>query len=270
MSVPIVSGPDRQRILDAALPLQMVRNRLCADWERGLATDVDVELLPSREDAQNRVWELCTESEELVAVSHPAINGVATYRQAHRVNEDMVSAGVRMTSLFDIPGGPTPVTELILRSPEMPYYMGYGPMKLKVFNHRTVLVEGPYVEGSRSLMLISRPDAVAAAMHYIEAVKSCAVAVSDLVDDSVELTQRQHATARLLLEVSTDEAIARMLNVSVRTVRSDIAGLAHALGAPNRFAAGARYSILVNTSRSFQEAALGAYDSLPVAALERS
>jgi DNA-binding CsgD family transcriptional regulator len=267
MTVPIVSGPDRQRVLDAALPLQMVRNRLCADWERGLPADVDVELLPSRGDAQERVWELCLGSRQLVAVSHPDLNGVDVYRQAHRVNEAMVAAGVRMTSLFDIPAGPTPVTELILRSPEMPYYLGYGPMKLKVFNQRTVLVEGPYVDGSRSLMLISRTDAVAAAMHYVEAVKSCAVAVRDLVADHVDLTQRQHTIARLLLEVSTDQAIARILDVSVRTVRSDIAAFTQALGAPNRFAAGARYSVLANTNRAFYEAALRAHESLDLAEL---
>lgn len=267
MSVPIVSGPDRQRILDAALPLQMVRNRLCVEWERGLPADVDVEVLPSQDDAQQRVWELCDGSQELVAVSHPEL---AAYRRARRMNEEFVAAGGRMTSLFDVPVGPTPVTELILRAPEMPYYLGYGPMKLKVFNRRTVLVEGPYVDGSRSLLLISRPDAVAAAMHYIEAVKSCAVAVRDLVADSVELSQRQHAIARLLLEVSTDQAIARILDVSVRTVRSDIAAFTEALGAPNRFAAGARYSVLVNTSRSFHEAALSADEVLNPATVERN
>lgn len=266
MSVPIVSGPDRQRILDAALPLQLVRNRLCADWERGLPTEVNVEVLSSRERAQERVWEVCHGSNELVAVSHPELNGVATYRRSHQVNQEMVEAGVRMTSLFDIPGGPTSVTELILRSPEMPYYVCFGPMKLKILDRRSVLVEGPYVDGSRSLMLISRPDAVAAAMHYVDAVKSCAVAVRDLVSDPVDLTQRQHAIARLLLEVSTDQAIARVLGVSVRTVRSDVAAFTQALGAPNRFAAGARYSVLVNTSRSFHEAALSAQESFSLAA----
>lgn len=270
MTVPIVSGADRQRVLDAALPLQLVRNRLCTDWERGLPEDVNVELLPSREDAQERVWELCLSSRELVAVSHPDPDGVVVYRQAQQVNEELVAAGVRMTSLFDIPCGPTPVTEMILRSPEMPYYLGYGPMRIRVFDRRTVLVEGPYVDDSRSLMLISRPDAVAAAAHYVEAVKSCAVAVRDLVADSVDLTQRQHAIARLLLEVATDEAIARFPDVSVRTVRSDIADFTQALGAPNRFAAGARYSVLVNTSRTFYEASVSAGEGLAPTALERS
>lgn len=270
MSVPIVSGPDRQRVLDAALSLQMLRNRLCAGWERSLPADVGVELHRDPHDAQRRVWDMCRDTRELVAVSQAELLGIDNYRRADRVNQEMVAAGVRMTSLFDVPGGPTPVTEMILRSPEMPYYLGYGPMRLKVFDRRTVLVEGPYVDSSRTLLLISRPDAVAAAMHYIEAVKSCAVAVRDLVNDPIDLTQRQHAIARLLLEVSTDQAIARILGVSLRTVRSDIAAFTQALGASNRFAAGARYAVLVNTSRAFRDAALGVDETLHLATLERS
>lgn len=163
-----------------------------------------------------------------------------------------------MTSLTDVSGGASATTELILAAKHLPYYVGFGPMQMKVFDRRIVLVEGPDHEGYRSLMLIERQEAVSAALHYAKVVQSYSVAVRDLPDDDVVLTPRQHAIARMLAENQTDPAIARTLNVSVRTVRADMAALHDCFGATNRFAAGVRYAVLLSASRSFQDAAMDA------------
>lgn len=253
MSLPTLSAKDRQRVLDASLPLQLLRAKLC---DTRLPAGVHVEVYPvDTPDAQNRVRELVDQACELVSVTHPATVSLAAYRRSIRYNEQAVERGVSMTSLTDVSGGASAITELILAAKHLPYYIGFGPMQMKVFDHRTVLVEGPGGEGCRSLMLIERQEAVAAALHYANVVRSYSVAVRDLPDEDVALTPRQHAIARLLAENQTDPAIARSLNVSVRTVRADIAAIHGCFGANNRFAAGVRYAALLSASRPFQDAA---------------
>jgi len=53
-----------------------------------------------------------------------------------------------------------------------------------------------------------------------------------------DLTDRQERIGRLLATGAKDEAIARRLGVSLRTVRSEISRLTEALGARSRFQAG--------------------------------
>lgn len=55
---------------------------------------------------------------------------------------------------------------------------------------------------------------------------------------SEELTERQECIGRLLATGAKDEAIARRLGLSLRTVRSEISRLTEALGARSRFQAG--------------------------------
>lgn len=265
MSLPILSANDRQRVLDACLPLQLLRARFC---EAEPPAGVDLEVYPVRkQEVQERVNDLCDHATDLVSVSNPTAVSLAAYRQNHRHNERAVQRGVSMTSLVDLSGGgPSAITELILASKHLPYYIGFGPMLMKILDRRIVLVEGPYVEGSRSLMLIDRTEVVSAALHYAAVVKSCSVAVCDIPSDHVELTPRQHAIARLLAENQTDGAIARSLNVSVRTVRGDMSTIHESFGATNRFAAGVRYAVLLSTSRSFQDAAMDALASSRVEA----
>lgn len=265
MSLPILSAKDRQRVLDASLPLQLLRAKLC-ESERPAGVHLEVYPLGTPE-IQDRVNDLGNQAADLVTVSHPTAVTLAAYRQSIRYNERAVERGVSMTSLVDLSGGgPSAISELILASKHLPYYIGFGPMLMKVLDRRTVLLEGPAVEGARSLMLIERTEVVSAALHYAAVVKSCSVAVRDIPSDHVELTPRQHAIARLLAENQTDPAIARSLNVSVRTIRGDMATIHERFGATNRFAAGVRYAVLLSTSRSFQDAAMDAFASSRVEA----
>lgn len=247
---------DRQRILDAALPLLLIRARLCAD-RRGSQHGVEVERFSTAGHAQDRVADLCRVPDELLAVTQLAGLDHATYPEIMQRNEAAVQRGQRMASLFDITGAPLATAETLLNARHMPYYFGFGPVRLKVFDQRTVLVDGPPDIETPSIMLISRPDAVAAALGYIKVVKSYSVAVGDLRRDPVELTQRQHAIARLLAQGAGDSEISRTLSVSVRTVRAEVAAFSEALGVGTRFAAGVQYGVLLCTSQSFRDAAAG-------------
>jgi DNA-binding NarL/FixJ family response regulator len=56
-----------------------------------------------------------------------------------------------------------------------------------------------------------------------------------------DLTPRQAEIVRLLARGALDESIARQLQVSVRTVRAEVAAILSELGAASRFEAGVRY-----------------------------
>jgi DNA-binding CsgD family transcriptional regulator len=254
---PNLPARDRQRILDAAMPLLVIRARLCAD-RAGDRHGVEVERFGSAAHAQERVAELCRVPDELIAVTQLAGLDHTTYPEIMRRNESAVQRGQRMTSLFDITGAPLATAERLLNARHMPYYFGFGPVRLKVFDRRTVLVDGPPTIETPSIMLISRPDAVAAALGYVKVVRSYSVAVGDLVRDPVDLNRREHAIARLLAEGASDSAIARTLSISVRTVRADVAALSEALGASTRFAAGVKYGVLLSTDRAFRDASVEA------------
>ncbi|WP_161962332.1 helix-turn-helix transcriptional regulator [Nocardioides speluncae] len=197
--------------------------------------------------------EVCMAASELTAVTI-AKGGSSTLRLS-RSNELAVAKGQRMTSLFDLSHGRTQQAEYVLSHPEMPYYVGFGPMQMKVLDRRTVMAAGPPVAERVSVMLIERPDAVAAAMHYTAVVKSKSVAVRDLVLEPVDLTARQHAVAQLLAQGHGDDSIARTLGISVRTARAEFAVLSTALNAASRFAAGFKYAMLVNSTPAMTAAA---------------
>lgn len=255
--VPNLPTRDRQRILDAALPLLLIRARLCSD-RVGRQHGVEVERFATAGHAQERVAELCRVPDELTAVTQLAGLDHTTYPEMTRRNERAVEEGQRMTSLFDITGGPLSMAEILLNARHMPYYFGFGPVRLKVFDQRTVLVDGPPTIETPSIMLISRPDAVAAALGYVKVVKSYSVAVADLAQDPVDLTGRQHAVARLLAQGAGDSEISRTLSVSVRTVRAEVAAFSEALGVGTRFAAGVKYGVLLCTSQSFRDSSVDA------------
>lgn len=257
MSIPAPSLParDRQRLLDAAMPLLVIRARLCAD-RAGDRHGVKVQRFDSAASADDRVAELSGPPDELVAVTQLAGLDHTAYADLTRRNERAVQDGQQLTSLFDITGGSLPTAESLLNAHHMPYYFGFGPVRLKVFDRRTVLVDGPPTIQTPSIMLISRPDAVTAALGYVEVVKSYSVAVGDLARDPVDLNRREHAIARLLAEGATDSVIARALSLSGRTVRADVAALSEALGAGSRFAAGVKYGVLLCTSQAFRDASV--------------
>lgn len=82
MTLPILSALERQRVLDASLPLQLLRARLC-DASRPAGVQLEAYPVESPE-VQNRVRELGDQAHELVSVSHPATYPLATYRQSLR------------------------------------------------------------------------------------------------------------------------------------------------------------------------------------------
>lgn len=234
---------DRQRIRDAALPIQVLRAQILPTVTIGRTDEVWAAQFP-RFSPEIGQWvrDRCAEAKELLAVSH-TLGGFERNRESFAFNEELVRRGVRMLSLFDVTDLDDEIADFLISRPDLPYHFAYGPLPIKVFDRRSVMLEGPVVPDGLSVMVVSRPDVVSTALHYLKAVRDRAVPVRDFAADAVQgLTHRQHAIARLLSEGLSDDTIADRLGLSVRTVRYEVAKLLQALGASTRFAAGARYA----------------------------
>jgi DNA-binding CsgD family transcriptional regulator len=235
--------PVRQQVWDASLRLQVVRARFCDEWLAGRRQGVEVRVF-GRDSLGLRDWlhDLCWDCVELTAVTSTQCQSVESFAPSHKLNQVLVERGVRMTSFFDITGGTDAMTEFLIAAEEMPYHLAYGPIQLKVFDGERVVVEGPIVDGQRSLMMIGGLEAVNAAGQYLRAVRETAVRASELAEPEADLTSRQQVIAELLCEGCTDDQIAERIGLSVRSVRYEVARLLEALQVRTRFAAGVRYA----------------------------
>ncbi|MFC0626706.1 helix-turn-helix transcriptional regulator [Kribbella deserti] len=235
----------RQVVLDAALRLQVVRARYCDEWLAGTPCPVEVQPFTSAHGGV-RDWlrELCDGADELVAVTSTRCQTLETFVPSHRFNRELIERGQRMTSFFDPSGGPDVLTEFIIAAEDMPYHLACGPIQLKLLDGERVVLEGPVIDNTRSLMLISGPEVVNAAGQYLRAVRQSSIRASALRDTEVQLSARQQVIAEQLSEGCTDDQIAERLDLSVRTVRYEVARLLEALQVPTRFAAGVRYAHL--------------------------
>lgn len=183
---------------------------------------------------------------ELLAVTLGTYTDLAAFLPSHHLNKEFRDKGLKMLSIYDYAAtASTPfMVRFLAETDEVPYLFGYGPVQLKVIDRREVIMEGPSDDGARALLCASDHGLVEAALAYVNAVRATAVPARSF-SRGLALTSRQHAVAGLLATGQTDEKIADVLGVSVRTVRSEIAQLFKVLGATSRFAAGLRYSQMV-------------------------
>ncbi|WP_049797290.1 helix-turn-helix transcriptional regulator [Kribbella flavida] len=239
----LVHFPSRQQVWDASLRLQVVRARCCDEWAAGHPVDAEVEVFGS-DHLGMRHWlhDLCWNAGELVTVTSTQCQTVEGFAPSHKLNQVLVERGTRMTSFFDTDAGSDTMTDFLIAAEDLPYYLACGPIQLKLLDGERVVVEGPVVEGRRSLMLMSGREAVNAAGQYLRAVRETAVRASELREADADLTSRQQVIAELLGEGCTDDQIAERIGLSVRSVRYEVARLLDALNVRTRFAAGVRYA----------------------------
>lgn len=232
----------RQVVLDASLRLQLLRARYCDEWLAGRGA-AEVHFFGS-DVTTLRDWmqDKLASCDELIAVTTIRGQTLEGFVPAHRFNQQLVERGVRMTSYFDPSDSADPLRDFIIAADDMPYYFACGVLQVKVLDGNRVVIEGPRVDGQRSVMLVRGEEVVNATRRYLKAVRDTAVRACEFRDHTVDLTARQHVIARQLEEGLTDDEIAARLRVSVRTVRYEVARLLEVLEVSTRFAAGVRYA----------------------------
>lgn len=145
-------------------------------------------------------------------------------------NRRVRADGLRMISVFDEHGTDEAARRLLEREPDDAYLFGYAPLQMRLINGDTVWLPGP--KQPLSILRLTSGRAVGAAMRYWHAVlETCYPCRMDPATDEA-LTHRQRCILDLLLQDKTDEEVSRILQVSVRTVRGDVAAMMAATGCP--------------------------------------
>lgn len=155
-------------------------------------------------------------------------------------NAYFVEAGLHMVSVWNY-SGVDPDARLML-SGEDPavYFFGFAPLQMKITNGTSVLLDGPTIQGERTVMEVRDTACLSAARSYWDAVMATTYPCEAETAALDDLSPRQRRIVTLMLTSSSDDQIARKLGVSVRTVRADIAAVLDLLDAPTRFVAGLR------------------------------
>lgn len=248
----------RQAALDAAAVLQVRRSEIAATLAGGGHPGAQVVPAVSGLVGINLWMREASRAWRDVRSVRPA-GTLAHLRTSVPHNRLLVETGLKMVSLFDY-DGLEPAGRLLLAGESLgEYVLGVGPVQMKIVDRRYVILQGPFVDGESTLMTVTAPDCLELAWRYWAAALASSFPVADVVRGSAaelrELTSRQHQIVALLSDDTRDDAIASALGVSVRTVRSDIAGLMDALGVRSRFAAGLRLRELLGASRDLQPSA---------------
>lgn len=236
------NAPMYQAVLDAAAELQIRRTRIVASMTDGhLPKGVRVVGAGPRLNelmmAEAAGWT------QLLSVRH--VTTAPNLRVSLPNNRRVMDAGLKMTSLFDW-HATTPAARALL-AVERPgvYYFTRAPLQVKIVDLREVLMEGPPSEGRQSVLAVRDPRLLDRAMHYWHLLVERAVPAWEHPEERKSFTVRQHQILALLEQDLTDEAIAGVLGISVRTVRYEVASVMAQLGVRSRFSAGVRLGATV-------------------------
>jgi DNA-binding CsgD family transcriptional regulator len=237
-SVAGITSAAIQAVLDAASVLQMRRSEAAAAADRDELTTGEVVAVGTAGahewlHTQGATWR------ENLSVRPGA--STTQLRAGLPVNRAFLSTGAQMVSVFDYQGLDTEGRILLANEPVGDYLFGRAPVQMKIIDRRFVILDGPTIDGSMSLMTVHSGPCLEAAWRYWDAVVASAVPVQDAgISDLGLLTARQRQVVALMASDLGDDAIAASLGVSVRTVRSEVAAILAALGVKSRFAAGVR------------------------------
>ncbi|KAA1415499.1 helix-turn-helix transcriptional regulator [Nocardioides humilatus] len=192
-------------------------------------------------DIRRQVHRLAQESTEVLSVIPAAtILEVAAAQGAVR---DLSRRGVRQLELYDVDGIGSEARALLANGANggSPLLCRGAKARVHLFDRRRAVVAGPAIGGAPSLLLVTDPPAVQSAMNYFRKAQATAVPVASAdLEAAPLLSVRQWQIASLMADDLGDATIAARLDLSIRTVRSEVAAILTALDTRSRFTAGMR------------------------------
>ncbi|WP_395656849.1 response regulator transcription factor [Nocardioides sp.] len=230
---------ERQRVLDAAARLQLHRSELAAAVARGEQSAL---LVARGADGVNRwMFAEIPQWRELHSI-RPAATATQL-RVSLPTNRAHVARGLKMVSIFAADGLDVEARLLLAHEEKGEYLLSVAPVQMKIVDRKSVLLDGPMLGDEVTILRVTAPPVLEAAWRYWDAAVACALPPDDGLGRFGEITPRQHQVVALLANGANDDAIAAALDVSVRTVRSDVAAILDALNVRTRFAAGMRLQL---------------------------
>ena len=223
----------RQQVLDASFDLQWCRREALQSLADGRPEHVEV---VASGDVAAWTMDQSSRWRELLSTRTGA-TGPALTRSLPVNRKACEDNGLDMVSVFDTDSTEAEARGMLEHEPSAAYYFAFAPLQIKIVDQRQVLIQGPVELPEQTLVSLTSPRALAAARRYWKAVGATATPCRR-PDSAPALSDRQWDIFELMLAGRTDEAIARTLGVSVRTVRGDVGAAEATLGVRSRFAAG--------------------------------
>ncbi|MGF1425967.1 helix-turn-helix transcriptional regulator [Kitasatospora sp. LaBMicrA B282] len=207
----------------------------------------DEDCMPERLDGlhavRQRLEELAVRAHtEIAAFTPPAANPTNARSASRPLNQAVLARGVRMRTLYPdsiLAEGPAMeyAAELVAAGAEI-RITPRVPLRLLVVDRRVAVVPLDPNDGSSGGMLIRDPGTVTALMALFESYWHASQSLAELTTKSEECSLVEQTILRLLASGAKDDAVARQLGMSVRTLRRGIADLMDRLNAHSRFELG--------------------------------
>jgi DNA-binding CsgD family transcriptional regulator len=209
--------------------------------------------LPSRPLTRARLRELVAVARhEHLALNPEPVFESASARAAAPMDRMLLDRGVAMRVVGVQPAAVDPMMAYGRRPTDrVPEYREASavPLKLIVVDRKVALFPVSPDDPDRGYLEVSQAPLVGALVAAFE--REWRDAESPMASSEAPLTNRERALIALLARGLTDDAAARRLGISARTVSNILRGLMDRLGADNRFqlglALGARYAVLPTT-----------------------
>lgn len=232
---PVISSSGYQEVLDAAALLQLRRSDVLAQLAAGDRPD-HVRVVGHGPRLNEQMMRESRQWKHLLSVRQ--VTTVEDLRTSLPNNRATLASGLKMTSLFDWAATTPAARSLLAQETPGVYYFTRAPLQLKVLNLREVLLQGPESDGQQSVIAVADPTVLAAAMRYWHAVLKNAVPTWSEDDSADGFSPRQRRILEMMRQDLTDQRIADVLGVSLRTVRYEVAAVMTTLGVRSRFSAG--------------------------------
>jgi DNA-binding CsgD family transcriptional regulator len=175
--------------------------------------------------------------------TRPGVSGEGLARSLPN-NRYICGRDLRMVSIFDYDSTEEPARVMLDREPLPVYRFAYAPAQMRIVDRREVLLEGPRDSERSSIISLTSPVAIRAAARYWNAVLQTSTPCRCGLPGPELLADRQRAVLELLRRGMTDDRIAEVLGISVRTVRTEVGRAMETLDVRSRFAAGYAYARL--------------------------
>ncbi|MBZ5737985.1 helix-turn-helix transcriptional regulator [Nocardioides mangrovi] len=228
-----------QAVLDAAAALQVRRSALASRLAAGRPAEADV--VGVGPEGMN-AW-MARRSAHWRTLLSTRPNGLLEHlRVGLPLSRVRIRGGTHIETVYDY-WGLEPAARVMVANETLGIYrQGHAPLQMSLVDDRFVLLHGPEVDGQPSLMATTDTACLAAARHYWDAARASTfeVPAPPVIAD---LSPRQRQVVALLSEGHADDVIATSLEVSIRTVRTEVAAVLATLGVRSRFAAGTRLQL---------------------------
>lgn len=214
-----------------------------AHW-RAARNRVDTECLDGIDAIRNRIDELAASARSEIVAFSMGIQSSDTIAADRPVDQSALERGLRLRSIYlqsirNHPPSKAHVQWLVERGAEV-RIAPVLPLRMVIFDRSTALLPIDPESSRAGAMLLSGKGPLTALLYLFEQAWATAIPLGDPASPvAVEkFDETERTVVRLLGEGLTDEAVARKLGVSLRTVRRMMARLMRQLGTKSRFETG--------------------------------